>query len=112
MSMSKTEGATCCPVANDAPVMAVLMNPVEGYRHWPAELTEPCSWYCQRETTGGCQHEPAEVLHGTGAGRAAAAGAADRVMNCVDPAQAGAAAMATVITTAPASDPITRALRM
>jgi hypothetical protein len=30
MSMSKTEGATCCPVANDVPVMPVLMNPVAG----------------------------------------------------------------------------------
>jgi hypothetical protein len=42
--------------------------------HWPDALTEPCSWYCQRETTGGCQHKPADVLHGTGAGRAAASG--------------------------------------
>jgi hypothetical protein len=42
--------------------------------HCPDALTEPCSWYCQRETTGGCQHKPADVLHGTGAGRAAASG--------------------------------------
>jgi hypothetical protein len=80
--------------------------------HWPTALTEPCSWYCQREATGGRQHEPAEVLHDTGAGRAAAAGAADRAMNCVDPAQAGAAAKANVMTTAPASDPSARAPRM
>src|SRR5437868_14095217 len=104
MSMSKTEGATCCPVANDAPVMAVLMNPVAGSMHWPAELTEPCSWYCQRETTGGCQQEPADVLHGTGAGRAAAACAPGRGMSCVaGPAHAGAAATADVISIVPAS---------
>jgi len=30
MSMSKTNGATCRPVANDVPVMAVLMKPVAG----------------------------------------------------------------------------------
>ena len=40
--------------------------------HWPEELTDPCSWYCQVATSGGCQHEPAAVLHGRGAGRAAA----------------------------------------
>jgi hypothetical protein len=33
-------------------------------------------------------------------------------MNCVDPAQAGAAAKANVMTTAPASDPSARAPRM
>ena len=73
--------------------------------HWPAELTEPCSWYCQRETTGGCQHEPADVLHGTGAGRRAAAGAADPVMSCAGPAQAGAAAMAGMTSMVPISNP-------
>src|SRR5215831_20942472 len=112
MSMSKTAGATCCPVANDMPVMAVLMKPVAGYRHWPAELTEPCSWYCQRETTGGCQHEPAEALHGTGAGRAAAAGAVGRVISFpAGPAQAGAA-IAKTASNAPASDPNARAPRI
>jgi hypothetical protein len=30
MSMSNTVGATCFPVANDVPVIAVLMNPVLG----------------------------------------------------------------------------------
>src|SRR5215469_8090151 len=46
--------------------------------HWPEELTEPCSWYCQVATSGGCQQEPTEVLHGTGAGRAAAVAEAVR----------------------------------
>src|SRR5262252_986768 len=73
MSMSNTVGATCRPVANDVPVIAVLMNPVPGEMHWPEELTEPCNWYCQVATSGGRQHEFAEVLHGTGPGRAAAA---------------------------------------
>lgn len=91
--------------------MAVLMNPVAGYRHWPAALTEPCSWYCQRETTGGCQHEPAEVLHGTGADKATAVGAAGRVISCMGPAQAGAAAMADVTSTVPISNPSARAPR-
>src|SRR5215475_5013052 len=112
MSMSKTAGATCCPVANEVPVMAVLMKPVAGYRHWPAGLTEPCSWYCQRETSGGCQHEPAEVLHGTGAGSATAAGVADRVMSWAGPAHAGAAATAEVTSTAPMSNPSARAPRI
>src|SRR5215475_13099646 len=112
MSMSKTAGATCCPVANEVPVMAVLMKPVAGYRHWPAGLTEPCSWYCQRETSGGRQHEPAEVLHGTGAGSAAAAGVADRVISWAGPAQAGAAATAKVTATVPTSNPSARAPRI
>src|SRR5262245_16065911 len=112
MSMSNTVGATRCPVANDVPVMAVLMNPVDGYRHWPAALTEPCSWYCQRETIGGCQHEPAKVSHGTGAGSAAAAGVADRVISWAGPAQAGAAATAEVTSTVPMSNPSARAPRI
>ena len=69
--------------------------------HLPAELTEPCSWYCQRDTTGGRQHEPADVLHCTGAGRAAAA-ASDRGMSCADPAQAGATAAAEMTSMVPA----------
>jgi hypothetical protein len=80
--------------------------------HWPAELTEPCSWYCQRETTGGRQHEPADVLHGAGAGRAAAVATAGRIMSCVDPAQAGAAAMADMMSVVPVSNPSARAPRM
>src|SRR5215469_1005553 len=78
--------------------------------HWPAELTEPCSWYCQRETTGGCQQEPADVLQATGAGRVAAAGAAARGMSCgPGQAQAGVAATADRTSTAPASEPNARA---
>ncbi len=80
--------------------------------HWPDELIEPCSWYCQRETTGGSQQEPADVLHGTGAGRAAAANPADGVTGRVEVAQAGAAAAADRISMAPASVPIVRLPRM
>src|SRR5215813_11704353 len=79
--------------------------------HWPAELTEPCSWYCHRETTGGCQHEPADVLHGTGVGKAAAAAAADRIDDCADTAPAGAAATADTTSMIPATDPRVRACR-
>src|SRR5262249_30855195 len=91
MSMSKTDGATCWPVANDVPVIAVLMNPVLASMHWPEAFTEPCSWYCQREVTGGCQHEPADMLQGTGAGNAAAACVADGAP--AGPAHAAAAGM-------------------
>src|SRR5215831_8196814 len=80
--------------------------------HWPAGLTEPCSLYCQRETTGGRQQEPADALHGTGAGRAAAAVVADRVMSCAGAAQAGAAAMADVVRIVPASSTSARAPRI
>src|SRR5262249_55610612 len=81
--------------------------------HWPAELTEPCSWYCHRETTGGCQQEPADVLHGTGAGRTAAVAAAARGMSTVTgAAQAGAAATADRTSTAPATEPSARAPRI
>src|SRR5215472_4926075 len=81
--------------------------------HWPAELTEPCSWYCQRETTGGCQQEPADVLHGTGAGRAATVGAAAGDISWrAGAAQAGAAATADRTITAPASEPNARAPRI
>src|SRR5215469_6157128 len=78
--------------------------------HWPAEFTEPCSWYCQRETTGGCQHEPAAVLHGDGAGKAAAA-VRTPGFGAV-PARAGAATKAETTSTAPASEPKTRAPRI
>src|SRR5215472_13329858 len=78
--------------------------------HWPAEFTEPCSWYCHRETTGGCQQEPADVLHGEGAGRAAAAACTMGFEG--DPAQAGAATKAETATTAPASELNTRAPRI
>ncbi len=67
--------------------------------HWPDELTDPCSWYCQRALTGGCQHEPADELHGTGAGRAAVTADADRVADvavaalAADPENAGATAI-------------------
>src|SRR5215475_3983842 len=80
--------------------------------HWPAELTEPCSWYCHRETTGACQQGPADVLHGTGAGRTAAAGAAPCMGPRADPAQAGPAATADRTSAAPASEPNTRAPRI
>src|SRR5215469_812770 len=81
--------------------------------HWPAELTEPRSWYCQRETTGGCQQEPADVLHGTGAGRAATVGAAAGDISWrAGAAQAGAAATADRTITAPASEPNARAPRI
>src|SRR6266436_102330 len=81
--------------------------------HWPDELTEPCSWYCQRERTGGCQQEPPDALHGTGAGRAATAAAAARGMSCgAGPAQTGAAATVDRTSTAPASEPNTRAPRI
>src|SRR5215472_12521261 len=80
--------------------------------HWPAALTEPCSWYCHRETTGACQQGPADVLHGTGAGRTAAAGAAPGMGSRADPAQAGSAATANKTSTAPASEPNTRAPRI
>src|SRR5215813_1223843 len=79
--------------------------------HWPAELTEPCSWYCHRETTGGCQHEPADVLHGTGAGSAAAAIVADRIEGRADPAHAGAATTADTTSMIPVTDPRVRACR-
>src|SRR5215469_7229293 len=80
--------------------------------HWPAELIEPCSWYCHRDTTGGVQHEPADVLHATGAGSAAEAGAAASGLTCkAGPAQAGAAT-AERRTTAPASEPNARAPRI
>src|SRR5262245_26671192 len=80
--------------------------------HWPAELTEPCSWYCQRETTGGCQQGPADVLHGAGAGRAAAAGAALGMNSRAGPAQADSAATADNTSTAPASEPNARTPRI
>src|SRR5215469_11584941 len=107
MSISNTDGATCCPVANEAPVTAVLMNPVAGYMHWPAEFTEPCSWYCQRETTGGRQQDPADALHCDGAGRAAAAARSIGFEGVA--AEAGVAATPDRISTAAASEPNARA---
>src|SRR5215475_2720156 len=73
--------------------------------HRPAESTEPCNWYCHRDATGGRQHEPAEVLHGTDAGSAAATGAADPFAGMADTAPAGVTAMVTVKSIPPASDP-------
>src|SRR5215472_17257893 len=78
--------------------------------HWPDELTEPCSWYCQVATSGGCQHEPAAVLHGTGAGRAAAAAwalawAAADAAAC--PAEAGPAVNSTAASV-PMTHPVMR----
>src|SRR5215472_12561998 len=78
--------------------------------HCPAALSEPCSWYCQVATSGGCQHEPAVVLQGTGAGSAAAAGLAWRVAGV--PAQPGAAGKSARMIMAPASDPSVRAPRI
>src|SRR5215472_4232921 len=78
--------------------------------HCPAAFSEPCSWYCHVATTGGCQHEPAVVLQGTGAGRAAAAGLGWRV--AADPAHPGTAGKSTRMITAPASDPSVRAPRI
>src|SRR6516164_6543998 len=78
--------------------------------HWPEELTEPCNWYCQVATNGGCQHEPAAVLHGTGPGRAAAAAQArgwawpDAVAG---PAQAGPAVSSTTASV-PMTHPVAR----
>src|SRR5262245_359355 len=73
--------------------------------HRPAESTEPCNWYCHRVTTGGRQHEPAEVLHGTDAGSAAATSAADPFAGMADTAPAGVTAMVTVKSIPEASDP-------
>src|SRR5262249_5046689 len=77
--------------------MAVLMNPVFASMHWPELFTEPCSWYCQRAATGGCQHDPAEVLHGTGAGNAAAACTDGRDPAGAAQAAAGSASTAGII---------------
>jgi hypothetical protein len=46
--------------------MVVLIPPVFG------KPATPCSWYCQRLCSGGCQ----QPEHGVGAGSAAPAGAA------------------------------------
>src|SRR5262252_4674800 len=73
--------------------------------HWPEELTEPCSWYCQVATSGGCQHDPAEVLHGTGAGSATAA-AGTRAWPALD-AAAGPAEAVPAINSAAPSVPMT-----
>src|SRR5215831_634932 len=78
--------------------------------HCPAAFSEPCSWYCQVATSGGCQHEPAAVLQGTGAGSAAAAALAWRVG--ADPAHAGTAGKSTRMIVAPAIDPNVRAHRI
>src|SRR6516165_3668956 len=80
--------------------------------HWPEELTDPCSWYCQVATSGGCQHEPAAVLHGTGAGRAAAAAGAlawASLDAAAGPAEAGPAASSTAASV-PVTHPVARPL--
>src|SRR5436305_2026927 len=72
-SMSNTTGATVRPVATDVPVRRVLMKPVLAYRHPPAGLGEPRSWYCHLLLRGKTRHEPTRVLQGTGAGQPARA---------------------------------------
>src|SRR5215470_163823 len=79
--------------------------------HWPAELREPWSWYCHRETSAGCQHEPAAVLHGTGAGSAAVATAGAWLAawrTGAGRAHAGAAAKAPATSAAMTNDPSMR----
>src|SRR5262245_12767145 len=66
--MSNTVGATVRPLSNDVPVTPMLMKPCFLCRHPPWPSGDPCSWYCHRAWTSGCQHGPAEALHGTGAG--------------------------------------------
>src|SRR5580693_3959212 len=83
--------------------------------HWPDELTEPCNWYCQVATSGGCQQEPATVLHGTGAGRTAGAAARNPAETwpdgAADRAQAGPPGNSTATSVA-ITHPHTRALRI
>src|SRR5438105_10387899 len=67
-SMSNACGLTAEPPLLGTAEMSTLIPPVPGYKHpVPLEFRAACSWYCQRVATGGCQHAPTEVLHGTGA---------------------------------------------
>src|SRR5438552_12910520 len=66
--MSNTTGATPVAPVNAVPVIFTLMPP--GFwlvSHVPEEVRVPCSWYCQRLFSPGCQHGPAPVLQATGA---------------------------------------------
>src|SRR5262249_30840033 len=77
---------TVPPVANEVPVMPVLMPPVGVYRQAvPLAFRAACSWYCQR-APGGNLNAPAGS--GTGAGhpavtQAARAGAAPKASGAV-----------------------------
>src|ERR1700759_4968331 len=65
-SISHTDGLTAAPPPWGGAEIVVLMPPVDAY------AATPCSWYCHRLCSAGCQH----VLQATGVGSAAPAGAA------------------------------------
>src|SRR5215472_3567488 len=96
--MSKTVGATMAPVANDVPVMPVLMPPVDGYRHAvPPAFRAACNWYCQRAPCGNLN---APAGSGTGAGHPAVTQSARAG---VAPKATGATARASSIAHRPAT---------
>src|SRR5581483_12372110 len=72
-SMSKAPGWTVPPPVNGDAAIPTSMPPVAANRQSPEGVCAACSWYCQRVATDGCQHAPADVSHGTGAGQPAVA---------------------------------------
>src|SRR5690242_20644045 len=64
-SKSNTAGCTQAPPVEGTAQMSAFRPPVEAY------CAIGWSWYCHLASSGGFQHAPAEVAHGTGAGGAA-----------------------------------------
>src|SRR4051794_9414561 len=79
--MPHPDGLTAAPPPWGAAEIVVLIPPVFAY------AATPCSWYCHRLCSAGCQQAP---LHAAGDGSAALAGAAVSAIAISDSA-AGAA---------------------